>query len=202
MCDRRAERSAGAVVVLALAACAAPSPAPPQWQRGASEMQASRHGSWCNVTLRGGRVVSGELLAVDTQSAYVGLDPYVLRLPSRCVDSISIAAFEAPLGGMAAMGALGALSAMTHGVFAVFSLPVWVAVSVSTARGLSQTGHEVHRASGAFPFEGARRWARFPQGLPAGFAARIPQKLTVDGRCEVVPAEPPAGAVSPAEVRP
>jgi hypothetical protein len=66
--------------------------------------------------------------------------------------------------------ALGTLFTLSHGFYLVLSAPIWVISGISGAVGESRSG--IVEIEGSSPEE-FRKYARFPQGLPAGIDLRL-----------------------------
>jgi hypothetical protein len=170
-----------------LEGCAATSPAPPSWQRTMAEAALTPYGAWANVTLTTGQVVSGELLAVDQQTAFVGLSAGLRVLPIRCVTSLRLAVYEGDSLGPGLVSFLGLLSTASHGFLLVFSAPVWGITAGMTTYNSSATGHRTFAARSTPDLEQARRFARFPAGLPPGYRERATAQQSLDERCGSTP---------------
>jgi hypothetical protein len=177
------------VLALACAAGCATSPAPEGMRRTMEQAQKSPYGAWCSAILSSADVVSGELLAVDTGDLLIGIPP--VRVPAPCVRSLRVAAFETSPTSVALVGAAGTASTLSHGGLLIFSAPVWLITTGIAVYVHTGSGYESYTPP-ARPLVEARRWARFPQGAPAAFAADVPPAL--DARClPVVARPPPAG---------
>jgi hypothetical protein len=157
-------------VLLALAlGCAQPNPTPPSWRRTVEQAQRSPFGAWTAVTLRDGRVMSGELLAAEERGVVLGAGLAANQIPRQCVSLVQVGAFDASTTPVIAAGIVGLLSTITNGFFLVFTAPVWATVFVYNAYAISGKGHfEQVTALGNLAI-----WARFPQGLPAPFRERL-----------------------------
>lgn len=195
MCAPPRVRQAVALAATALvlgAGCGTISPAPPGWRRGPAAVQRSPLGSWANVTLASGAIVSGEIIAADADAVYLGAAPRLLTVPGRCVRSMRIGFYETETGGIATWALVGTLSTITHGFFLVMSAPLWIADGVVSTAVAERKGHLTLHFERGGPLASAGTWARFPQGLPSTFAERAPARETVDPSCTtVVPATPP-----------
>ena len=198
MCTRpRADRP-GALLFAAFltAGCAAVSPAPRAWQVTEAQAALNPYGAWANVSLRRGRVISGELLAVQEDNLFVGSAEGLRGVPIDCIATLRLAVFEAHFGMPGTVSILGLLSSLSHGYLLVLSAPVWLITAGVATHSASSMGHETF--GGARKIEEARTFARFPAGLPPGYLERAPIREAFDGRCEAqVPPSAPAPPPTP-----
>ncbi len=112
----------------------------------------------------------GELIDCDRDGVYLRVHTHVERAWVRVAwDEVHLLEVERPSLGPAMLGWTigGALSTITHGFWLVISGAVWaVAGGISTAVSWNPR-HTLHNC------DDARRFARFPQGMPPGFAVRF-----------------------------
>jgi hypothetical protein len=158
------------VAVLALA-CAQPNPSPPSWRRNLEAAQRSPFGAWTAVTLRDGRMTSGELLAADDEGLLLGAGMAATHVPRQCVALVRVGGFDADNSPVIIGGVLGTLATLTHGAFLLISAPIFLTTFVYNAYSLSGKGHFEHL--GGASLSALAAWARFPQGLPAPFRERL-----------------------------
>jgi hypothetical protein len=137
------------------------------------------------VEWEGGPTRTGELLAIDDRSLYLLIDGEIHPIPRAAVTSVSVELYPSHAWVSAGWAAVGTLSTLSHGFYLVFTAPVWVASGVGTSIYASNSNDvEVpNRELGRL-----NQFARFPQGLPAGWWAKA-QKRTA----------PDAGAPTPME---
>lgn len=198
-------RALSLATVLALfPACVASSPAPEAWRLSMDDVQRIAFGAWTRVQAKG-LVVDGELLAVDENALVLARGDHVTLVPSACIETVTVAAFEGEPEPTIVWGTVGSLSAATHGYFLIFTLPIWLATTGGATYGHSKAGciEADFRKARAAETESVRKWARFPQGLPAGFleqaASVLPAQCGVSsGRGQAVPFPRPNGTQSPA----
>jgi hypothetical protein len=141
------------------------------------------YGVWANATLRSGRLVSGELLAIDQQTAFLGLSTGLHVLPIPCISNLRLAVYEGDFVAPATLGFVGLLSTLSHGYILVFTAPVWGLTTGLTTHSASARGHETIQAAASDQVERARRFARFPTGLPPGYRERATVQEALDERC-------------------
>jgi hypothetical protein len=173
-----------------LPSCIASSPAPQAWQRSLDDVQRVTYGAWTRVE-GPGLAIDGELIAVEPTRILLGRGAQVAAVPSRCVDKLAMAAFEAPAGTIA-WGVVGSLSTPSHGYFMVFSLPIWLLTATMSTYAQTSTGHLVEpRLGGApLPVDRIRKWARFPQGLPAGYLDQVAEVREFAMDCRTITLRP------------
>lgn len=132
------------------------------------KMQTQGIGAWIVVTARTGFAVQGELISATPQ--YI----HVLRLgeptaplvfvPTADVAHAEVYTYESE-GGLGAFGLLGTLSTISHGLFLIFTAPIWI-ISTSIAISVEESHVEIEYPEE--PLSEISKWARFPQGIPAG----------------------------------
>jgi hypothetical protein len=158
------------LALLALA-CAQPNPAPPSWRRNLEDAQRSPLGAWTAVTLRDGRMTSGELLAAGDEGLLLGAGMAATHVPRQCLALVRVGGYDASNTAVVLGGVVGGLATITHGFFAIISAPIYLTTFVYNAYSLSGKGH-FDLVPGA-RLRTLAPWARFPQGLPAPFRERL-----------------------------
>ncbi|HTM23260.1 MAG TPA: hypothetical protein VL172_22215 [Kofleriaceae bacterium] len=171
---RRASRATAALALAGLlaAGCSATDPAPARWRRTVAQAQRSPFGAWVNVELRRGPVISGELLAVEPERIFLGSRGQLRPLAIAAIAKVTVSAYAVDSSGVAMTSVLGGLSTLSHGWFLVLSLPVWTLLGIPLSR--SASGQGFLAAGDPDAIRGLRKWARFPQGMPAGMALPRP----------------------------
>jgi len=153
-----------------LSACASLQ-APKGWLPMAPEVQSQAYGCWIVVDhLKGDQlmITSGELIAVTPDSMFILNESGLSEISAAAVKKTKLEIFkERKVVGLWAM--LGTLSTLSHGFYLVLSAPIWVISGISGAVGESRSG--IVEIEGSSPEE-FRKYARFPQGLPAGIDLR------------------------------
>lgn len=181
-------RAAAVAMVVAASACGpgvteAPSP---------EEAAKTPYGSW--VLVEGlKRDVRGELLAVSPDRIYVRSVKGIITIPRARAIHITLWRFEAEAGPIITASLAGTVSTLSHGVFLILTAPAWALMGALTATTEANSG-----TVEAPDDDELRRWARFPQGLPAGFAAAHHLKRHGPGEWNA----PPKPAASPWEAPP
>ena len=124
------------------------------------------HGHVVTVEARA-RDVTGELLGIDAASVWVleevdGGRGRPVAVPRRDVRRVGLVAYDAGTATTAGWAVAGTVSTVTHGVFLIFSAPIWMAVGIGTSldEGLSND-IEV----GPDGLDALSQYARFPQGM-------------------------------------
>ncbi len=168
---RRASPAVAALALLA-AACTVANPAPKGWQRDIDQAQRSKYGAWTIVELDGGKEVDGELIAVEPERLLLGSRGRLVPVPIGAIHEVTLSAYTADASGLVASTGLGVLSTISHGWFLIFSAPLWALIGGGLSR--SASGDGFLTADDPAEIAELRKWARFPQGLPAGFLERKP----------------------------
>jgi hypothetical protein len=145
----------------------------------------------------------GELLAVEPDRVYLARGDQVTVVPLICIEKLKVGAFETTAEPLA-WGTVGALTTLSHGYFLVFSLPTWLLSTAPASRVHSSAGHiEEPRPGEAAPkLENLRKWARFPQGMPAGYLEQAREIRERRGSCEIFGPRPKPAAPTPEASRP
>jgi hypothetical protein len=148
-----------------------------------------------------GKNRSGELLAVNPCFVYVLDDEQSIAVPLATVESVNVELYPSHAGAIAGLTALGTASTLSHGVFLIFTAPVWLAVGIPSSVSLAdRNDFDLHGSEAPMLFQ----YARFPQGLPAGWRISkvdpgAPATCPKDARVsEPVPAPRPAPVPSSA----
>lgn len=162
-------RGSALVLAAVLAACSVSNPAPPGWRRTMQGAERSPRGAWVSVRLRSGGVVQGELLAVDGDRVYVERGKTVVPIRLRDIAKLDMSAYDSDNDNLVALTVLGTVSTLSHGFLLVISAPVWMLWGSATARDQDREGYEDVTGRKLLPDE-LRPWARFPQGVPEGYA--------------------------------
>jgi hypothetical protein len=155
------------LVLLATAPAAgcAHNPAPPPWRVSVAEAASRPHGAWIEVTLGAGRqrtMVAGELLAIDTENIHVLTMGGAVKAPRRDATKVALGVHRNHRSDAAIWAGLGALSTLSHGYYMVLTAPLlWGGGGGAAAASESHVGVEKS-------LRNARKYSRFPQGLPEG----------------------------------
>jgi hypothetical protein len=144
------------------------------------------HGGWIEVVHANGYTDHGELIAV-TSTTLVVLTPTNEVVTDRIdtVQSAELFEYDTEHAKLGAWGGIGALSSVSHGFFAIISIPIWVATTITTEAIQSRSSRLTYPDDAWTEFA---KWARFPQGLPPGIT---PQDLLRQDRTPKLPPEPP-----------
>lgn len=172
---RRASQAMAALALLA-AACTVANPAPRSWQRSIAQAQRSKYGAWTIVELHGGKQLDGELIAVEPERLLLGSRGRLVPVAIDAIAEVTLSAYTADASGLVAGTGLGVLSTISHGWFLIFSAPLWALIGGGLSRSVSGEGFPT--ADDPEEIADLRKWARFPQGLPAGFLERKPSPPT------------------------
>jgi hypothetical protein len=162
---RRARLMLLAAVALGPTAGCFRSTAPPGWLPTPGEASHQAFGSWIRLEGPSGQpatVMEGELIAIDRDTIHVYAAGRLVSLPRASVRSATLAAFRMDYGTLAAWAALGTLSTVSHGFGLILTAPIWALAGTGAASSASRAP----RIQSADP-ETLRRFARFPQGIPA-----------------------------------
>lgn len=188
-------RNRNGIALLALLAasacgCASAPTAPPDFLPKASEVPTSVKGAWIQIDYISshGRIdVDGELLAVQDHHAYLLQGDVVRAVSIDSVKSARVTYYES--GAVAGAVFLGTMSTLANGWYLVLTAPMWIIGGTAATAGRSRdpvVGIDRDEWAEAIPY------ARFPQGLPPGFAPAVEPP-------PVVVAEEPIATESPPE---
>jgi hypothetical protein len=189
------------ILSLALVVVVACATNPDPRRRTVQAVERTGYGGWIVVTMRDGEKAEGELIAADPSYVHVlafpMTGPRLVAVATLSITDAEVFAHESE-GGFGVWGLIGALSTISHGYFAVISFPVWV-----LAAGLASVfeSRTVISNLGDAGIAGLAKWARFPQGIPAGLDERA--LLTPRTRLPLAgpPGSPPAATVPDATRR-
>jgi hypothetical protein len=92
-------------------------------------------------------------------------------VPRASVHRITLVGYGTPVGALDVWAVAGGISTLSHGGFLLFTAPMWVIGGIVATR--------TEKGAGMFHDDDlARRFARFPQGLPPAFDPRSLGVLT------------------------
>lgn len=196
-------RSRELVAAVVLAALAAGTPGclrnPDPMPRSMSSVESDARGGFAVVTVPGKGVFHGELIAISPLEVWVLVGDAMLHEPLARVSKLEIHPYRVPVGGLAATGALGTLSTLSHGFFLVISAPLWIVTTVISGAMYSRTARERYDGGN---WDELAKWARFPQGMPAGLTR---EELLRGRQAPAVPLPPamtPPATTDPAPMAP
>lgn len=144
--------------------------APREWRPPAAAAQRSSHGGWITIEAvktpgarsSDGPIAEGELIAIDETAFHVLSAAGLQSVPRASVRRITIVGYGNRAGTLAAWSVAGGISVLSHGFLLVFTAPMWAIAGVA--------GSLTEKHAGTWHDDDvARRFARFPQGLPPGF---------------------------------
>lgn len=157
-----------AVAVACVPGCAG-NPAPREWRSPAAVAQRSSRGGWIVIDVvaasgarsAGRLLVEGELIAIDETAFHVLTTAGLQSVPRTTGHRITLVGYGTPAGALDIWAVAGGISTLSHGGFLLFTAPMW------TIGGIVATRKE--KGAGMLHDDDlARRFARFPQGLPPG----------------------------------
>ena len=107
-------------------------------------------------------VVEGELIAIDETAFHVLSRTGLQSVPRASGHRITLVGYGNRAGALVGWSVAGGISTLSHGGFLLFTAPMWAITGIVAS-------HTEKRAGIWHDDELARRYARFPQGLPPGF---------------------------------
>ena len=157
------------VAVAGLPGCAG-NVAPRAWRPTAAVAQRSVRGGWITIEAvkgsgaksSGGPLAKGELIAIDETAFHVLSTTGLQSVPRASVGRITLVGYGNRAGTLAVWAVAGGISSLSHGGFLLLTAPMWAIAGIAAA-------HTEGHAGIVHDDELARRFARFPQGLPPGF---------------------------------
>jgi hypothetical protein len=162
---RARELALAAALIAGAAGCLHnPDPRP----RSMTTVPSDTHGSYAVLVATGQPSIAGELIAIGPADVWILSGDRLVQTPLERVTSLELFPYEVQTGPVVAWGILGTLSTISHGVFLIFSAPVWLLTSSITGAMYSRTPHVEYTAGN---WQELVPWARFPQGLPPGVTA-------------------------------
>jgi hypothetical protein len=176
MCARFAGAAWLVFLGLSTSGCLAASTAPEGWRRSTDDVKRVALGSWTRVENGSSLVADGELIAADGRSFVLAKGGDVTVVPAACVNRVTVAAFEPGVAEAIAIGSVGGLSTISHGLFLVISAPIWLVTTVGATSVQSWAGRLENPPK-------PEVWARFPQGMPAGFLEQARRVTVVGADC-------------------
>jgi len=101
------------------------------------------------------------LIAIDQSAIHVLTAAGLQSVPRASVNRLTLVAYGTRAGALAGWAVGGGISTLSHGGFLLLTAPMWAIAGVVAVR--------TEARAGVLHDEAARSFARFPQGLPAGF---------------------------------
>jgi hypothetical protein len=181
----------------ALAACCAgllcgctTNPAPKGWLPRAEQAPQDRYGGWIVLELTGGTEgaetsskqtssvqstsmrtagarIAGELIAIGSDSVLVlPRSGGLVAVPNTRIAKGELWGYTPPSGVIAAWSVLGTLSTASNGGYLILTAPAWIVGGSLASSSASRASRLRWGESGEWV--AARRFARFPAGLPEG----------------------------------
>jgi hypothetical protein len=159
-------------------------------------------GADTRVYFKGGDTLDGELLAVGKHgialAAHRGSNDEDLIISETEIEKIRVRAYSnaALAGALITWTAVGTLSTASHGVFLIFSAPIWTISGTATSIAAAEDSDQSAVVLGGAQ---AQLWqfARFPQGLPPSYPIQgnTPPPATVPAPVPEVSGDagPPSG---------
>ena len=152
------------VILLLVAGCVSSSTAPENFLAPVDEAGRHPFGGWIEVvTDENDAPVTGELLAVHEDSIFV-LGPELIAIAHADVSEASMYAYNARFSRLAGWSAAGTLGTLSHGLFLVFTGPIWI-ITGTTAAGIQSRQPRLRRSADD-SWNAFRLYSRFPAGLP------------------------------------
>lgn len=167
-------------VVTACAPGCGLNPAPREWRPPAAVAQRSFRGGWIivkAVASSGGStgfpLAEGELIAVDETALHVLTTAGLRSVPRASAHRITLVGYGTPAGALDVWAVAGGISTLSHGGFLILTAPMWAVGGIVATR--------IEKGAGILHDDDlARRFARFPQGLPPAFDPRSLGALPAD----------------------
>jgi hypothetical protein len=135
--------------------------------------------------------VTGELLAAEPEILYLFKEGQTLKIPRSDLRKVELV--ELFPSGAAAMGiwtALGTASSASHGLYAMYSMPIWLVTGISLSVAAALGNDLVVPLSS---YDQLYQFARYPQGMPKPKLSPVPPPAP-----EIQPLPVPPIAVEPA----
>ena len=105
------------------------------------------------------------MIAIDENTFHVFTAAGLQSVPRASAHRITLVGYGTPAGALAGWAVAGGISTLSHGRFLLFTAPMWAIggiVATHTEKGAGMVHDD----------DLARRFARFPQGLPPGLDAK------------------------------
>lgn len=186
--------------VLTLGGCAS-NTAPPGWLDPPERALVSPYGGWVQVQVHeaaSAGSADGELVAVAADSLHLLRGTEFVSVARSDIRTVRLTGYRSDAHKILGWAVLGSLGSLSHGVIAIFSIPVWILGGTGATIGATHAPEIIYggnataglprrhiRAGQLLPGEsppaaepGGATWAklglyaRFPEGLPPGLDRR------------------------------
>ncbi len=111
--------------------------------------------------------LQGELLSVEENALFLLNLTGVIAIPKDRVSHVSMFKYYNHWGRLVGWSAAGAIGTAAHGIYGLFSLPLWLGTGIAVTSSASRAARVEHPGSS---WEEFRAYARFPLGIPPGFS--------------------------------
>ena len=120
--------------------------------------------------------IKGELIAGNDEGVVVMLaSGDLVAIGAGSISRVAVKRYDnnLPVGVLVVWSLAGAVGGLTHGLLALASEPIWGALSAGAMLPVAADNGRFAYAERRSDFTFLREYARFPQGLPPKYAARV-----------------------------
>ncbi len=161
------------LILVFMVSCAS-TVAPRGWVPKANELPRDVFGSWIEVITRDNKLITGELIAVQSDTLFVAKDR-LIAIPKDNIKVAKLIAYDmrntGSCIGIILFTLLGTASTISHGFFLILTAPAWILTGTVSCLMYHMNPHAIITYPSVLPFrrtslEDFKPFARYPQGLP------------------------------------
>ncbi len=143
--------------------------APRGYLPGAKGTQWDVYGGWITVKYSAGDSVNtteGEFIGLRDSLVYVLTESEPVSIRCDKVRSATIDVHTRQTGTFAVWTTLGSISVLSHGMFMIFSFPMWLLTGIPNTVSASYDGRYATDDPTIYWWQLVSKFSRFPQGIP------------------------------------
>lgn len=142
--------------------------APDGWLPDAESVPLRYNGAWAELSVASSANLYGEFIAATRDTVFILAKDSMVTLPLAAIVSARLVLWRSNSGRFASNTFFGTLSTIGHGIFLIITAPIWLLGGSTVAITESYAPVEYQYQPGSAWWQSMAKYARFPQGLPAG----------------------------------
>jgi hypothetical protein len=152
---------------------------PDRWLASPEQSQVQGYGGWATVTFDSNpkrAPIGGELISVAPDQLMILMPSGVIEVSKTGTKRVVVDGYEQDVRPVRRGWLIGSLASITHGYLAPVTVGLWSGAAQAALREAYSYARVTYPGQ---PWQDLRRYARFPQGLPAGLDVRALQPKPV-----------------------
>jgi hypothetical protein len=152
---------------------------PDRWLASPEQSQVQGYGGWATVTFDSNpkrATIGGELISVAPDQLMILMPSGVIEVSKTGTKRVVVDGYEQDVRPVRRGWLIGSLASITHGYLAPVTVGLWSGAAQAALREAYSYARVTYPGQ---RWQDLRRYARFPQGLPAGLDVRALQPKPV-----------------------